>query len=132
MSVIKEGDEVRYVLVKGQSHGVAPFVKPGATTDIIHTQPGIREVIPSIEDIHFAADNNSGMTVIARGDRGPDDVMKLILSKSDVERLNALELGAPKGYKEFMREIVAKMKTQGIEVPERVKGELDLLQIPYK
>ncbi len=124
------------ILVKGEAAQVSAFGVQGETLDVTHTQPGKFGVVPSLEDLEFAADKGGSLTMLARGEL-PNEVVSLTLDQGEVTKLEAMldpEDPTQKvvtGTREFVRTMIEMLNEKGIPLPESLRGQADLLKVKY-
>jgi hypothetical protein len=116
------------IVVRGgpDSVNAASSNMPGETIDILHTQPGIHNVVPSEEDLQVAADAGSTLTIQARGN-GPNDIVSLTLGHDEINRL--LHLHHEPTHGPFVQEMIRILRERKIDPPEDLRVASDLSEM---
>jgi hypothetical protein len=128
LTILEDGNQI---LVRGLKDRVNQIIEReslGRTKQLVHTQPGIREVVPSLDDLLF----DYPVKIIARGDKG--SVVWLDFSVDEVKQLRSLLDPADptkvvQMRKKFYETMVKKCRDKGIEPPESMKAAMSDLNM---
>src|SRR5207244_3042453 len=129
-------DDGTVLLVRGEAGGVIPGGFAGRTAEMIHVQPGLNEVIPSLADLVGSRALGGRMTIYARGN-GLGEVVSLTFTPEEVLHLRAL-LDPPdptqivRCRRQFVREMIEKCRNARVPIPENLAVEADLAGIPWQ
>jgi hypothetical protein len=92
----------------------------GKITELIHTQPGIRNVVPSLDDLR----KNMPVTIVARGDV-TGSIVEITYTVTEVRRLRTiLQVGTPDAKRRFYQEMVGILAGRRIKPPDSMLAEM--------
>ncbi|WP_088253158.1 hypothetical protein [Fimbriiglobus ruber] len=95
----------------------------GELVELIHTHPGIRNVVPSLPDL----ERNLPVTILARGDTA-GAVTKITYSVAEVKHLRELHKGGlPDDTRRFYNALVEILASRNIKPPDAMLAEMSAL-----